>query len=324
MSKIEEAKQVLEALGLPKRQQNERSALTLLALCNLKKKDKWNKAKQVSMSVVGNKEKAKYEGIMRFIAEYYDKQYAENSRETFRRQTLHQFVQAGVTNHNPENPKLPTNSKDNHYRLSPEALQVIKSFGTKRWKKQVENFSKNAGSLREKYASQREFRKIPLKLTDGTVLKFSPGKHNELQIAIIKEFAPRFAPGSELLYVGDTAKKDLYMDTKELEKLGIPIDQHSKLPDVVLFDRKRKWLFLIEAVTSHGPISPKRIIELEKLLKKCKVGKVYVTAFPDFKEFKRHTNEIAWETEVWLTDIPDHMIHFNGDKFMGPRQNIHI
>src|SRR5690606_34088180 len=130
MSKIEEAKQVLEAMGLPKKQQNDRSALTLLALCNLREHDKWNKTKAESMSVVGNKENAKYEGVMRFVAEHYNKQYAENSRETFRRQTLHQFVQAGIVNHNPENPKLPTNSKDNHYRLSPEALKVIKSFNT--------------------------------------------------------------------------------------------------------------------------------------------------------------------------------------------------
>ncbi|MBX2960738.1 MAG: hypothetical protein KF732_12375 [Flavobacteriales bacterium] len=319
MSKIEEAKKVLEALGLPEKQQNDRSALTLLALCGLKEKTKWTKAQQISMSVVGNKENAKYVGIMRFIAEHYDKQYAENSRETFRRQTLHQFVQAGIANHNPENPDLPTNSKDNHYRLSDEALQVVQSFRTRNWKKEVEKFKKNVGSLKEKYASKRELRKIPMKLDDGTELKFSPGKHNEVQIAIIKEFAPRFAPGSKLLYVGDTAKKDLYMDTERLEKLGIPIDQHTKLPDVVIFDEKRKWLFLVEAVTSHGPISPKRIIELEKLLKECKVGKVYVTAFPDLKEFKRHSNDIAWETEVWLSEVPDHMIHFNGDRFMGPR-----
>ncbi|RLD58650.1 MAG: restriction endonuclease, partial [Bacteroidetes bacterium] len=316
MSKIEEAKQVLKALGLPERQQNDRSALTLLALCNLKKTDKWINAKQVSMSVVGNKVNAKYEGIMRYIAKHYNKLYAENSRETFRRQTLHQFVQAGIANHNPENPKLPTNSKDNHYRISPEALVVIKAFGTKKWDKEIEGFIKKIGSLREKYANQREIRKIPLKLMDDTVLKFSPGKHNEVQIAIIEEFAPRFAPGSELLYIGDTAKKDLYLNTKELEMLGIPIDQHSKLPDIVLFDKNRNWLFLIEAVTSHGPISPKRIIELEKLLNKCKVGKVYVTAFSGLKEFKRYTNDIAWETEVWLVEIPDHMIHFNGDKFL--------
>lgn len=319
MSKIEEAKQILEAMGLPKRQQNERSALTLLALCNLKEKDKWSKAKAVSMSVVGNKENAKYEGIMRFITKHYNKPYAENSRETIRRQTLHQFVQAGIVDHNPEDPELPTNSKDYHYRITSEALKVIKSFNTRNWNKEIKYFKENVGLLREKYNKRRELRKIPVKLKDGTELIFSPGKHNEVQIAVIKEFAARFAHGSDLLYVGDTAKKDLYMDKKGLENLGIPLDDHSKLPDVILYDKKKNWLFLIEAVTSHGPVSPKRIVEMEKMLKNCKEGKIYVTAFPDFKEFKRHTSDIAWETEVWVVSFPDHMIHFNGDKFMGPR-----
>ena len=143
MNKIEEAKQILGELGLPQKQQNDRSALILLAFCNLKEKDKWRKAKAVSMSVVGNKENAKYEGVMRFIAEHYNKQYAENSRETFRRQTIHQFVHAGIVIHNPENPQLPTNSKDNHYRLSPEALIVIKSFNTKNWKREIKFFTEN-------------------------------------------------------------------------------------------------------------------------------------------------------------------------------------
>ena len=122
MSKITEAQQILEALGLPKAQQNERSSLILLALCKIKETDKWENAQKVSMSVVGNKDNPKYEGVMRFIAEHYNKQYAENSRETFRRQTLHQFVQAGIVEHNPENPQLPTNSKDNHYRLTDASL----------------------------------------------------------------------------------------------------------------------------------------------------------------------------------------------------------
>ncbi|MBM3404823.1 MAG: restriction endonuclease [Bacteroidetes bacterium] len=319
MNKIDEAKQILEALGLPPEQQNDRSALILLALCNLKEKDKWSKAKAVSMSVVGNKENAKYEGVMRFIAEHYNIQYAENSRETFRRQTLHQLVQAGIVNHNPENPDLPTNSKDNHYRLSPEALKVIRSFNTGKWNKEIAFFRENTGLLREKYNEKRELRKIPLKLQDGTELHFSPGKHNEVQIAVIKEFAPRFAPGSVLLYVGDTVKKNLYLDKRGLEELGIPIDKHSKLPDIILYDNKKQWLFLIEAVTSHGPASPKRIVEMEEILKNCKAGKIYVTAFPDFKEFKKHTSDIAWETEVWVVSSPDHMIHFNGGKFFRPR-----
>ncbi|MEX0684831.1 MAG: BsuBI/PstI family type II restriction endonuclease [Balneolales bacterium] len=319
MTKIDEAQQILEALGLPKKQQNERSALTLLALCHLKEDDKWSKAKPVSMSVVGNKDNAKYEGVLRFIAEKYNRKYAENSRETFRRQTLHQFVQAGIVEHNPEKPDLPTNSKDNHYRLSPETLKVVKAFNTNRWNKEIKYFKKNVGLLRDKYLKKRKLHQIPVKLKGGAKLVFSPGKHNEVQIAIIQDFASRFAPGSELLYIGDTAKKDLYLDAEALENLGIPIDQHSKLPDVVLYDRKKDWLYLIEAITSHGPVSPKRIVELEKLLEKCDAGKIYVSAFPDFKEFKKHSLDIAWETEVWVVDFPDHMIHFNGDKFLGPR-----
>jgi type II restriction enzyme len=319
MSKLTEAQQILEAFGLPKQQQNERSSLILLALCNIKETDKWKDAKKVSMSVVGNKDNPKYEGIMRFIAMHYNKQYAENSRETFRRQTLHQFVQAGIVEHNPENLQLPTNSKDNHYRLTDAALTVIRAFKTKKWKDEIILFKKNVGALKELYIKSRNMEMLPVVLANGVELKLSPGKHNAVQIAIIKEFASRFASGSQLLYVGDTANKDLYTDIKTLKDLGIPIDEHSKLPDIILYDPKRKWLFLIEAVTSHGPVSPKRIIELEELLKNCKAGKVYVSAFPDFKEFKRHTSDIAWETEVWLMDFPEHMIHFNGDRFIGPR-----
>lgn len=72
-------------------------------------------------------------------------------------------------------------------------------------------------------------------------------------------------------------------------------------------------------VTSHGPISPKRLIELEELFNDCLLGKIYVTAFPDFAEMKRHLANIAWETEIWILEFPDHMIHYNGDKFIGPR-----
>ena len=180
-------------------------------------------------------------------------------------------------------------------------------------------FAASGGEFNPKEIKGRNLNLIPVKLTNGKELKFSPGKHNQVQIAIIKEFAARFAHGSDLLYVGDTANKDLYIDLETLKILNIHITEHSKLPDVILYDKERNWLFLIEAVTSHGPISPKRIVELENMLKDCNAGKVYVSAFPDFKEFKRHTADIAWETEVWLMDFPDHLIHFNGDRFMGPR-----
>jgi hypothetical protein len=311
MSKLTEAQEILKTLGLPPAQYNEMAALTFLAICNIKENDSWVNATRHSLGVT--------KGIMIFVNDNYNKTYAPNTRETFRRQVLHQFVQARVVDYNPDEPNLPVNSPKAHYALTKEVLEVVKAYGTKNWKKEVENFIATVGKLSEVYLKERDLIQIPVQLANGEVIKLSAGKHNEVQAAIVEQFAPRFANGGTLLYLGDTAKKDLFVDEKTLKELGIPIDQHSKLPDVVIYDTTRNWLFLIEAVTSHGPVSPKRIVELEEFLKNCKVGKVYVTAFPDMTEFKKHSNNIAWETEVWLMEVPDHMIHFNGDRFMGPR-----
>ncbi len=311
MNKIEEAQQILKDLGLPEAQQNEISALTLLALCGITERDSWSSSFRSSLGIS--------KGIMSYVNDHYGRNYAPNTRETFRRQVLHQFVQARIVDYNPDNPTLAVNSPRAHYAISQAALDAIKKFNTKKWNIAAKNFTSTIGELAKIYAAEREFNMIPLKLPNGQMVKLSAGKHNEVQVAIVELFAPRFANGGMLLYLGDTAKKDLYLDTETLDSLGIPIGQHSKLPDVVIYDDDRNWLFLIEAVTSHGPVSPKRIVELEELLKDCRAGKVYVTAFPDFAEFKRHTNNIAWETEVWLMEVPDHMIHFNGDRFLGPR-----
>jgi type II restriction enzyme len=311
MSKLDDAKKILKGLGLPTAQQNVTSAYTLLALCSIKPRDKWIKATRTSQKVT--------KGIMAFVYDVYGKEYAPNSRETFRRQVLHQFVQARIADYNPDNPKLAVNSPNAHYSLTQGALDAIQTFGTKDWKKAVDKFISEEGDLSKKYKKDRKQILIPVKLSNGKTLKLSAGKHNEVQAAIVHKFAARFANGGSVLYLGDTAKKDLYADKKMLKELGIPINQHSKLPDVIIYDQTKNWLFLIEAVTSHGPVSPKRIIELEEFLKDCKAGKIYVTAFPDFAEFKKHSNNIAWETEVWLVDVPEHMIHFNGDRFMGPR-----
>ncbi|OQY95574.1 MAG: restriction endonuclease [Sphingobacteriales bacterium UTBCD1] len=311
MSKINDAQKILKELGLPIAQQNEISAYTLLALCRIKPRDSWSKATRISQKVTKD--------IMAFCKDVYKKEYAPNTRETFRRQVLHQFVQARIADYNPDNPELPVNSPNAHYAMTNEALEVIKTFRTKAWKAETERFKLEMGELSKKYLKARKQTLIPVKLSNGKTLRLSAGKHNEVQAAVVHDFAARFAKGSEVLYLGDTANKDLYVDREALEELGIPITEHSKLPDVLLYDRKKNWLYLIEAVTSHGPVSPKRIIELEEMLKGCKTGNVYVSAFPDFAQFKKHTTSIAWETEVWIVDFPEHMIHFNGDKFVGPR-----
>lgn len=313
MSKITEAQEILKALGLPTAQQNEMSALVLLALCSIKEDTPWAKAKRASQRITKE--------IMAFVNDNYkaESPYAPNTRETFRRQVLHQFVQASVVNYNPDDPTLPVNSPKAHYAITPEALTVVQGYGKAEWKNKVEKFAQETTMLREKYAAERDLHRIPL-IIEGNEYYLSPGAHNEVQSAVVEEFAPRFAPGGKLLYIGDAEDKDLYVNTAGLEALKLPITEHSKLPDIVISDEKRGWLFLIEVVTSHGPVSAKRVVELEEFTKDCPYGIVYVTAFPNAKEFKKHVDDIAWETEVWLSDTPDHMIHFNGDRFIGPRK----
>ena len=159
---------------------------------------------------------------------------------------------------------------------------------------------------------------MPVRI-NGSDFRFSAGKHNELQKAIIEEFAPRFAPGSECLYVGDTIEKDLVKNIERLKELGLCISLHDKMPDVVLYREDKDWIYFIESVTSVGPMDPKRIFELMEMTQNVKSGMIFVTAFLDFATYKKFSDKLAWETEVWIADMPDHMIHLNGDKFLGPR-----
>lgn len=311
MTKIEEAKDLLKALGLPPAQRNELAALTLLALANLAETDSWQKAQRRSIRI---------HDMILFIEQDYHKRYAENTRETFRRQVLHQFEQARIVDRNPDDPSLPTNSPRTHYALSEAVLPVLQGYGTKAGQRWLEKFRAEQGTLVELYQQRRRQSMIPLKDLSGREFRLSPGRHNQLQVAVIEEFAPRFAPGAKLLYLGDAANKILLLDVKALQRLGFPVDKHGKLPDIVLYSPRRKWLFLIEVVTSHGPVSPKRYRELEALLSKCPVGRVYVSVFPALKEYVHHARNIAWETEIWIAEAPDHLIHYNGDKFIGPRR----
>lgn len=309
MSKREDAKEILKSLGLPKPQQNERSCLTLLALAGLSEDTPWAKAQQPLLRIWD---------IMGWMKEKYGKEYAANSRETIRRQTVHQFEQARLIDRNPDDPTRPTNSGETRYQLTADAAKVLRAFAGRAFSKKCQRFLERHGSLREAYERARSLHKIPVTLPDGSKVELSPGVHNELQRLIVEEFAPRFAHGFVVLYLGDTAEKRLLVATEFLNTLHIPEMNHDKLPDVVLYDKQREWLFLIEAVTTHGPVSPKRHAELESMLKDSPAGRVYVTAFLDFTGFKKYASEIVWESEVWIAEFPDHMIHFNGDKFLGP------
>ena len=309
MSKIDDAREILEQLGLPPAQQRDIACLTLLALCDLSENDAWSEATKPSLTI---------HQMLGFMRDTYGRDYAENTRENVRRQVIHQLEQARVVDRNPDAPDLPTNSPRTHYGLTDEALKVLRLYGTSGWEAELSAFRSSHGVLMEIYQRRRRMREIPIRTSTGEEIRLSPGRHNRLQAQVVTEFGPKFAPGAVLLYLGDAAKKLLHLDDELLVQLGVPITDHDKLPDVLLYDEERNWLFLIEAVTSHGTVTPKRMQELEATLKGCIAIRVYVSAFPDFREFRRHLEDIAWETEVWVAEIADHLIHFNGDKFLGP------
>jgi hypothetical protein len=306
---IEEAQDIIVALGLPKAQQNERSALCLLALLNLTPGKSWADATNPLMGITP---------MMDWARQHYAKEYAPNTRETFRRQSMHQFCDAGIALYNPDRPDRPVNSPKAVYQIEPTTLTLLKTFGTEAWTDLLPDYLANRETLVVRYAKDREQNQIPVQITPGKVITLSPGAHSELIRAIIEEFAPRFAPGSLLIYVGDTGDKWGYFDRDRLTELSVNIDTHGKMPDVVMHDRIRNWLLLVESVTSHGPVDGKRHAELAQLFAGSTAGLVYVTAFPNRAMMGRYLGTIAWETEVWVADAPSHLIHFNGERFLGP------
>ena len=305
----QEALSILEAFGLPRGQRNERSALTLLALVDMKPGNDWSEAGEPLIGITP---------IMDFIRDHYGKEYAPNTRETIRRQTMHQFIDAGIAVPNPDQPARPVNSPKWCYQITPDTLDLIRSFGTDSWDANLTVYLEQRATLAEQYAKERDMQMIPLEIIGGKELTLTPGKHSQLIKDIITEFSPRYAPGTEVLYVGDTGSKMGHFDKETFESLGLTFDSHGKFPDVVLYLRSKNWLLLIESVTSHGPVDAKRHSELAALFADSTAGIVYVTAFPDRQTMAKYLGDISWETEVWVADAPSHLIHFNGERFLGP------
>lgn len=306
MSKLEEAKRILRELKVPLKQQSDLCGYVILAMADIKKDDKWANATNKWIRI---------HDVIAFIREFYEVSYAENSRETFRKQAMHHFRNAAFIEDNGK----ATNSPNYRYRLTDEMLLLVKTIQSNLWEKQKNNFLKSHQNLIDLYSSKKAVRKMPVKI-NGSDFTFSPGKHNQLQKFIIEEFAPRFAENSECLYVGDTIQKDLVKNEEKLKELGFEITLHDKMPDVVLYSEDKNWIYFVESVTSVGAMEPKRIKEIEEMTENVSAGKIYVTAFLNFKTFKKFSESLAWETEVWIADMPDHMIHLNGDKFLGPRK----
>jgi len=314
---IKHALYILESFGVPldnySSRRLERMAVAFLAVADIKTFEDISKAKDQKNS--GNRA-LKTRDIINYVNEHFGEEISSGSYDDIRRKDLKLLVLGDIVLKS--SPESATNDSTRGYVLNPFYADILRSYGKEGWDKMVFETLKNIQSIGDKLAAKREIKKIPIKLAHSKVLEFSPGEHNELQKAIIEEFLPRFGYGAEVLYVGDTAEKYLYMDEKKLTEIQFFELSHDQLPDVIALSESKNWLFLIEAVHSSGPIDQARLIHLENLTKECTVDIIYVTAFLTKKKFRSYAKDVAWETEVWIAENPDHLIHFNGDKFLGP------
>ncbi len=308
--RVKEARDFLFSIQIPPEQQNERSALTLLALGNITSRSRWMNSEAPLRRVTE---------IIDWIRTFYGVPYAPNTRETIRRQTIHQFIQHGLLLENPDKADRPINSPKWCYQLTPGALRLMQCFGTRSFQGELDRFLTNASaSTASLYPRHRELPKETVRLPNGNVIELSAGGQNTLIRSIVEEFAPRFVKQPQVLLLGDAANKEAVSVGDKLSELGVVLQVRGKAPDVLIHDQERDWLIIVEAVTSHGPINQKRKNELTSLFLSARPGMVFVTAFPDRKTFSRFHSAIAWETEVWIADAPDHLIHFNGERFLGP------
>ena len=305
---------ILERFGIPvdnSARRLERMAIAFLATADVKSIADFKSIKDLKSGY-----SLKTRDVINYVNLYFGEDISSGSYDDIRRKDLKLLTVAEVVLRS--SPNSATNDSTRGYCINPMYAELIRNYGTKNWEKQVANKLQGVEPLNQKLKRQREIQRVKVVLPSGGELEFSTGEHNDLQKAIIEDFLPRYGFGSEVLYVGDTSDKYLHLDTKKLEELNFFKISHEELPDVIAYSKEKNWLYLIEAVHSSGPISEIRLLQLEKLTTNCKANIVYVTAFLNRPKFRQFMTDIAWETEVWIADNPDHMVHFNGDKFIGP------
>lgn len=311
---INEALHIIESVGVPLGEMTarslERMAMAFLAVADVKSPNDWKKAKDIN-----DNRSVKTRDIIAYCNEYFKENISSGSYDDIRRKDLLSLVSSDVIIKT--KPDSATNNPSRGYALNPKYSDFIREYGNEGWIKKVELFISGTITYREKVQQKRKMKEINIILPNGFILEFSNGEHNKLQKAVIENFLPLFGFGAELLYIGDTAKKHIIYEEKRLKELAFFELEHGDLPDIVAYSQEKNWLFVIEAVYSCNPVTIARKIKLEELAKHCTADIVFISAFPDKKTFSKFASSIAWETEAWIASNPEHMIHFNGDKFLG-------
>ena len=306
----------------PRHQQ--RTAWALLAVAQLRPGDPWPSAR--SWLEDSATKPLSQRAILAFWNTHYGTRYKDSSYDDVKRRNLIHLEAHGLVVAAANKPAAAINDPTRGHALSLPGLALLRAYGTAAWPEALARYRGDVPDLAKAAAERRRRVAVAIPLPGGEALSFSPGPHNELQLACVTVFLGRFAPDAEVLFMADAASKKgeaaaehwVYQEGK-LRDLGVPpFRVGQKLVDIVAYAPGRNWLFLIEAVHSANPLTPVRHQQLRVEMAGARVGRVYVTAFGTKQDFRKWAADIAWETEVWIAEAPDHLIHFNGDRFLGP------
>lgn len=256
--------------------------------------------------------------IISFENENYGEHISPGSYDDIRRKDLKLLIEAGIVINSSSKENLATNNPSRGYALSKSFVELLYSYGSEEWDMRLSEYLKEAKSLKEELECRRNLMKVPVTLPGGKRISLSYGAHNDLQKEIIETFLPLFGFGAEVLYVGDTTDKFLHLDEKALKDINFFVLEHDELPDVVAYSHEKNLLYLIEAYHSTGEWNEIRVRKVKRKLKEsgCTADVVFFTAFETKNAFKQKAKDIAWETEVWIAESPEHLVHFNGYKFL--------
>lgn len=280
---------ILDTFGIPldaTPRRLQRMAIAFLACGDIKKVADFNKAKDLNSGYA-----LKTRDIIIYVNNHFGENISSGSYDDIRRKDLKLLTVAEVVLQS--SPNSATNDSTRGYSINPTYAELIRNYGSKDWETMVSEKLRNIEPLSKKLQREREIARVNVILPSGGELSFSAGEHNDLQKAIIEDFLPRYGHGAEVLYIGDTSAKYLYLEKDKLEELNFFEISHEELPDVIAYSKKKNWIYLIEAVHSSGPISELRLIQLQKLTKDCKADIVYVTAFLNRPKFRQFMTYIA-------------------------------
>ena len=256
--------------------------------------------------------------IIAFENESYGENISSGSYDDIRRKDLRLLVEAGIVVNSSFTEEQATNNPSRGYALSKSFVELLHSYGSQEWEEQLAVYLNEIKSLKEELERRRNLKKVPVTLPGGKKINLSYGEHNNLQKEIIETFLPLFGFGAEVLYIGDTDDKYLHLEEVELKRIKFFVLEHEELPDVVAYSHEKNLLYLIEAYHSTGGWNEIRVRKIKKKLEEsgCTANVVFFTAFETKAAFKQKAKDIAWETEVWIAESPEHLVHFNGYKFL--------